>query len=280
MRIDAHHHVWDLDRRPQPWTEDLPVLRRSFGFDELTPQLLAHRVEGTVVVHTVASPEETGELLALAAADPLVAGVVGWLDVEAPDLDETLASTRLLPGGRHLVGARHQLQVEPDRQWLDRPAVRRGLETLGEHGLVWDLVVSPEQLGDVRRAVAALPQVSFVLDHAGKPPLAGGDLAAWRADLAALATLPNLAVKLSGLVTEASWDRWQVEDLRPAADHVLELFGPDRTMFGSDWPVCLLAGADYDSVVATFDDLVASLTAAERAQVWGDTAVRVYGLEE
>jgi L-fuconolactonase len=279
MRIDAHHHVWSLDRRPQPWTDDLPVLRRSFRFDELAPQLVAQQVAGTVVVHTVASLEETYELVALAAAEPLVAGVVGWFDLEAPDLDETVAAVRALPGGHHLVGARHQLQVEPDKAWLDRPAVRHGVATLARHGLVWDLVVSPEQLADVTRAVAALPEVSFVLDHAGKPPVAGGDLTAWRADLAALAALPNVAVKLSGLVTEASWDGWKVDDLRPVAETVLEHFGPERTMFGSDWPVCLLAGADYGTIADTFADLVSSLGAAELEQVWGGTAAAVYGLE-
>lgn len=279
MRIDAHHHVWDLDRRAQPWTDDLPALRRSFGFDELAPQLRAQDIDATVVVHTVASLAETHELLALAAAEPTVAGVVGWFDLEADDLDEVVAAALAGPGGARLVGARHQLQVEPDRAWLDRPAVRRGLATLARHGLVWDLVVSPGQLADVRRAVADLPEVSFVLDHAGKPPIASGDVRAWQADIAELAGLPNLAVKLSGLVTEASWDSWQVPDLRPVAETVLERFGAARTMFGSDWPVCLLAGADYERVVATFEDLIAQLGADERRRVWGGTACDVYGLE-
>jgi L-fuconolactonase len=279
MRIDAHHHVWDLDRRPQPWTDDLPVLRRSFAFDELAPQLCAHDIAATVVVHTVDSLAETHELLALAAAEPQVAGVVGWLDLEAPDLDDTIAAAREGPGGRHLVGARHQLQVEPDKAWLDRPAVRRGLATLARHGLVWDLVISPEQLAGVTGTVAALPEVSFVLDHAGKPPIASGDLGAWRRDLGALANLGNVAVKLSGLVTEASWRAWRIDELRPVATTVLELFGAERAMFGSDWPVCLLAEVDYGHVVAIFDELVAQLTPGEREQVWGGTARAVYGLE-
>jgi L-fuconolactonase len=279
MRIDAHHHVWDLNRRAQPWTDDLPVLRRSFAFDELAPQLRDSAIDGTVVVHTVASPAETHELLALAAAAPLVKGVVGWFDLEAADLDESLAAALAGPGGDRLVGARHQLQVEPDKAWLDRPAVRRGLETLAGHGLVWDLVVSPEQLADVHRTVAELPGVTFVLDHAGKPPIASGDLRAWQVELAELAALPNLAVKLSGIVTEASWDSWRIEDLRPVAETVLERFGAARTMFGSDWPVCLLAGADYERVATTFAELVAQLSAEERRQVWGETATSVYGLE-
>nr|WP_234538575.1 amidohydrolase family protein [Streptomyces shenzhenensis] len=279
MRIDAHHHVWDLDRRPQPWTEDLPVLKRSFPFAELAPQLRATGVAGTVVVHTVADLDETRELIALADAEPLVAGVVGWFDLEAGDLDDVLTAARELPGGRRLVGARHQLQVEPDKAWLDRPAVRRGLATLGRHGLTWDLVVSPEQLTDVSRTVAALPEVSFVLDHAGKPPIARGDLTDWTTGLVALSRFPNVAVKLSGLVTGASWEHWRVSDLRPVAAAVLEHFGPARTMYGSDWPVCLLAGADYAAVTAVFDELISPLGAGEREQVWAGTAAAVYGLE-
>jgi L-fuconolactonase len=279
MRVDAHHHVWDLARRPQPWTDDLPVLRRSFDFGELRPQLAAHEVAGTVVVHTVASLAETHDLLALAHAEPLVAGVVGWLDLTADDLADVIGEARGWPGGQRLVGVRHQLQVEPDKGWLDRPDVRRGLEVLAGHDLTYDLVVSPDQLADVTRTVADLPELSFVLDHAGKPPIAGGDLGAWSQDLAALASLGNVTVKLSGLVTEASWDSWRVDDLRAVADTVLSRFGPARVMYGSDWPVCLLAGADYERVVTAFADLVGALSRDEQAAVWGGTAVSAYGLE-
>ncbi len=279
IRIDAHHHVWDLGRRPQPWTDELPALRRSFGFHELAPQLGKHDISGTVVVHTVASLAETHELLALADGEELVAGVVGWFDIEAPDLPDVLAAARGFPGGRYLVGARHQLQIETDKEWLDRPSVRRGLAILGQHGLVYDLVVSPEQLPLVTRVVADLPDVSFVLEHAGKPAIINGDIAVWVEDIAALARLDNIAVKLSGLVTEASWTAWSTEDLRPVADAVFTTFGAHRVMFGSDWPVCLLAQAPYDRVAATFDELIAGLTPAERDLVWGGTARRVYGLE-
>ncbi len=272
VRVDAHHHVWDLARRPQPWTDDLPVLRRSFEFAELAPQLRRQDVTATVVVHTVASEQETVELLALSAAEPLVAGVVGWLDLEDDALADRIAALRSGPGGAALVGVRHQLQVEPDPAWLDRPAVRRGLATLARHGLAYDLVVSPEQLRTVTAAVSALPGLSFVLDHAGKPPLASGHLQDWADDLVRLAEHPHVTVKLSGLVTEADWRTWSPADLRPVAETVLESFGPDRVMFGSDWPVCLLAGADYDVVAGCFADLVADLSPAERARVWGATA--------
>lgn len=277
-RIDAHHHVWDLRRRPQPWTDGLPALARSFSFEELRPQLDAAGVLGTVVVHTVADLAETHDLLALAAAEPQVLGVVGWFDLTDPALVGAVRAARSGPGGDRLVGVRHQLQVEPDRDWLARPAVRDALVRLGEEGLAFDVVVSPEQLPDVVPAVDAAAGTAFVLDHAGKPPLAAGDLADWRRDLQALARREHVVVKLSGLVTEADWDRWTLEDLRPAVETVLETFGPDRTMWGSDWPVCLLAGVDYAGWVGTSEELLAGLSPTESAQVWSGTAQRAYGL--
>jgi L-fuconolactonase len=278
-RIDAHHHVWDPARHPQPWTDDLPVLRRAFLLEELAPQLRAQGVDGTVVVHTVASLAETHELLALAAREPLVAGVVGWFDLADPALDDVLAAALALPGGRRLVGARHQLQVEPDAQWLTRPDVARGLTRLAQRGLAYDLVVSPEQLPMIASVVARLPEVRFVLDHAGKPPIASGDLEDWARDVRVLAAHDNVAVKLSGLVTEASWTDWHPDDLRPVVETVLDAWGADRTMLGSDWPVCLLAEADYARVAETHDLLLAGLGVDERDAVRGGTARHVYGLE-
>jgi L-fuconolactonase len=277
VRVDAHHHVWDLARRPQPWTDDLPVLRRSFSFDEVEPDLADAGFDATVVVHTVASFEETLELLALAADRPRIAGVVGWFDLCSPDLAGDLGRARRAPGGEFLVGARHQLQVEPDPRWLSRPEVRDGLRTLAAHGLTYDLVVSAHQLPLVVDTVRALPEVRFVLDHAGKPPIAGGALADWRRDLAQLSRSANVAVKLSGLVTEADWAHWTVEQLRPVATAVLEDFGPRRAMFGSDWPVCLLA-ASYPEVVTATGELLAGLDEAGRRDVWGATARHWYGL--
>jgi L-fuconolactonase len=204
--------------------------------------------------------------------------VVGWFDLTEPGLDERIAEARERPGGERLVGVRHQLQVEPDPCWLARADVRRGLATVARHGLAYDVVVSPEQLGLVAATVAALPDVGFVLDHAGKPPIASGRLDDWLADLGVLARADNLTVKLSGLVTEADWARWRPADLRPVSDAVLERFGTGRVMAGSDWPVCLLAGADYDRVTTVTDLLLAALSADERARVLGETAVAAYGL--
>lgn len=278
MRIDAHHHLWDLARRPQPWTAGLAPLERSFAYDELVPQLDAAGIDGTVVVHTVASAEETHELLALAAEQPRLLGVVGWVDLTSESVGAELAELRALPGGDRLVGVRHQLQVEPDADWLARPAVRRGLHHLGEADLAYDVVVSPEQLPVVTAAVDATPGTSFVLDHAGKPALARGDLAAWRRDVTELARREQVSVKLSGLVTEADWDSWTVPDLVPAVETVLEAFGPTRTMWGSDWPVGLLADTDYATWARVSGEVLAGLSVDEAHAVWGGTASRVYRL--
>jgi L-fuconolactonase len=277
QRVDAHHHVWDLRQRPQPWTDGLPPLRRSFPFDELEPELSRAGIDATVVVHTVASFAETLELLALAGTRPRVAGVVGWFDLTSPGLADDIEQARRSSGGRYLVGARHQLQEEPDPQWLGRPAVHRGLRTLADSGLAYDLVISAHQLPLVIDTVRALPEVRFILDHAGKPPIAGGDLRDWHRDIATLSRSDNVAVKLSGLVTEADWAHWTVEQLSVVATRVLDCFGPVRTMFGSDWPVCLLA-ADYQQVVDATEQLVAGLDESGRQAVWGGSARHWYRL--
>ncbi len=277
--VDAHHHVWRLAVRDQAWITGprMAPLRRDFRMADLRPHAEAAGVDASVLVQTVCVPQETPELLALAARDRLVAGVIGWTDLAAPDIGDALARLRAAPGGEHLVGIRHQVQDEPDPWWLCRPPVLRGLAAVARAGLVYDLVVTPGQLPAATAAAHALPELPFVLDHLGKPPVAAGEPEPWATRLAAFAALPNTSGKLSGLVTEADWDRWSSADLRPFADTALRVFGPDRLMFGSDWPVCLLA-AGYRRVVDTARELTAGLSPAERAAVFGGTAARVYGL--
>jgi L-fuconolactonase len=275
--IDAHHHVWDLAVRDQPWTAQLPPLRRTFTLDELRPHLAAHQIARTVVVQTITVPEETPELLELAAAEPVVAGVVGWVDLTADGVEDDLARLRALPGGDALVGIRHQVQEEADPRWLCRADVRRGLAAVAAAGLAYDLLVTPDQLPAAVETVRAVPELQFVLDHAGKPRIASGEMEPWRSDLAALGGCPNTTAKLSGLVTEAVHDTWTVQDLRPYTDALLEAFGPARLMYGSDWPVCLLAAA-YDEVVEAAEKLTSSLSSSERADIFGGTAARTYRL--
>jgi L-fuconolactonase len=277
--VDAHHHVWDLSVRDQDWLSGpgTAAIRRSFGIEDLAPRARAAGVHATVLVQTVCVAQETPELLALAAAGGLVAGVVGWTDLTAPGVADALAALRELPGGQRLVGIRHQVQSEPDPRWLLRPDVLRGLAAVADAGLAHDLVVLPHQLPAAAEAAARLPDLTFVLDHLGKPPVASGRLEPWRGALRNLAALPNTVCKLSGLVTEADRSSWTVEDLRPYADTALDAFGPDRLMFGSDWPVCLLA-AGYEEVLDAARALTGHLGEAERHAVFGGTAARVYGL--
>lgn len=275
LRIDAHHHIWDLAVRPQPWTDGLPAMRRTFTFEELVPTLDRHRFDGTVLVQTVNDPDETSELLELAATQPWIAGVVGWVDLARPEVASRIQQLRSAPGGDRLVAVRHQVQYETG-DWLARPAVRRGIAALGEAGLAYELVVTAAQLPSVASLVAALPEVRFVLDHGGKPPIASGALQPWAAHVAAIAARPNVICKLSGLATEAG-DGWTEQTLRPYVDVLAESFGASRLMFGSDWPVCLLAGG-YDRVLEATEHLSAQWSESDRADLFGRTAVHAYGL--
>ncbi|MEU4272630.1 amidohydrolase family protein [Streptomyces sp. NPDC026092] len=278
--VDAHHHVWDLSVRDQPWIkgDEMSPIRRNFGLSDLAVEAREAGVTSTVLVQTVTTADETPELLALAAEHDLVGGVVGWTDLTAPDVADELARLRELPGGEKLVGIRHQIQGEPDPLWILRRDVLRGLEAVAAAGLVYDLVVLPHQLPAATSAAFLLPQLTFVLDHVGKPPIATGEWNAWAGHLHTLATLPNTAAKLSGLPTEARWDDWTVEDLRPYTETALEAFGADRLMFGSDWPVCLLA-TTYAEVVDTARQLTSDLSDSERSALFTDTARRVYALK-
>lgn len=275
--VDAHHHFWDLSVRDQPWTIGLAPLRRSFGIDDLRPALRLNNIAATVLVQTVTVPEETPELLALAAAEPLVAGVVGWVELDAPDVADRLAELRALPGGDALVGIRHQVQQEPDPLWLCRPEVRAGLAAVGAAGLAYDLLVTAEQLPAAIETVQALPEVRFVLDHAGNPPIHPVAELSWRYDVLELARAENVTVKLSGLLTRAYPAPVSPYHLRSWTDALLAGFGPNRMMFGSDWPVCTLS-ASYDAVYRCAQVATSGLSAAERQALFAGVATRFYGL--
>lgn len=278
MRIvDAHHHLWDLTVRDQAWTGDLPALRRSFLLPELEPLAAEAGVTATVLVQTVHAVDETPEMLALADTSELVAGVVGWTDVTVPTFGERLSDLLSGPGGRYLVGIRHQVQELPDGAWLTQPETLRGLRQLASAGLAFDLIVRRDQLPDCVAVARAVPELSFVLDHLGKPRIATHEMEPWATHVRTLAECPNVSCKLSGMLTEADVANWKVADLRPYAEVVLEAFGPDRVMFGSDWPVSTLA-AEYAQVVDTAKELTADLADGERDAVLGGTATKIYGL--
>jgi L-fuconolactonase len=278
-RIDAHHHVWDLATRDQAWMTGAAMapIRRSFDIDDLASQAAAAGVTATVVVQTVAEVAETEELLDLAEATPLVAGVVGYIDLTAPDVGEQLDRLRERPSGAWLVGIRSLVQDEPDPAWLTRPAVHAGLREVARHDLVYDLLIRAHQLDAALVAITQVPEGRYVLDHLAKPAIASNAWEPWASGLARLAAYGNVSAKLSGLVTEATWDNWSTGDLRPYVEHAVEAFGPDRLLFGSDWPVCTLA-APYPRVITATEELVDDLSTAERAAVMGGTAAAVYGL--
>jgi L-fucono-1,5-lactonase len=280
MKIDAHHHLWDPTKRDYPWMSGarFDPIRRRYDLADLTAETVGVGVSATVLVQTVSATAESEEFLAVAAASGgLIAGVIGWVDLTAPAVEDELACLADAPGGERLVGIRHQVEDEPDPYWMGRADVSGGLEAVGRAGLVYDLLVRADGIAACVEVAAAHEDLQFVLDHAGKPPIAGGALERWHDDLVELARRPNVAVKLSGLVTEASWRSWTPADLAPVVDHVLDAFGTRRTMFGSDWPVCELV-AGYETVVATAEALTAGLSAVERDDVFAGTASRIYAL--
>jgi len=267
--VDAHHHLWEVSRGYR-WLDDLPAINRTFTTADLHETLAANGIEHTILVEAGrCEPSEVTEFLALAAETPEIAGVVGWCDLAAPEL----------PAHPLLKGARSQIQAETDPRYLSRPEIRRGLQTIADLNLTFDLVVRVDQLRACAAAAAATPALTFVLDHLGKPSIRDGaaGMAAWRAAVTPLAELPNVYAKLSGLVTEADWNTWRPSDLFPFIDAALELFGPQRLMFGSDWPVCLLA-ASYERVLAAVSENLATLSAAERDEIFAGTAIRAYRL--
>jgi len=274
VRVDAHQHYWRFDAVRDSWiTPDMGVLRRDFLPGDAAPFLEAAGIDAVVAVQADQSDAETAFLLSLAAQHAFIRGVVGWVDLRASDLTDRLTRWRTEPT---LTGFRHIAQGEPD-DFLARPDVIAGIAQLGEHGFSYDILVYPRQLAAAATLVERCPGVRFVLDHCAKPPIAGGDMAGWREGFNRLARHGNVSCKLSGLVTEASWGTWTDADLFPCLDAAAEAFGPGRLMFGSDWPVCLLA-ADYSRVVGVIEQWAERLTAAERERVFGGTAQAVYRL--
>jgi L-fuconolactonase len=275
-RIDAHHHLWKIGKYDYPWIAPASVLDRDFGPAELAPLLARHGIDRSILVQTIASLDETQWFLDQAAQHPWIAGVVGWVDLAAADVPATLDDF-LARQGRRLVGVRHNLHDEPDDRWVLNDDVVRGLAAVAARGLAYDLLIRPRHLPVVLELIRRQPELRVVIDHAAKPAIAQRRFDDWAAPLAAVARHERVYCKLSGLVTEADHERWQPAELRPYVEHVLSVFGPARVMFGSDWPVCLLAGS-YERVFAAIEQCIERLNESERAQVFGRSAAEFYGL--
>jgi L-fuconolactonase len=276
MHIDAHQHFWIHNNREFGWIDDsMAALRRNFLPEDLNPELRASGFQGSVVVQTRQTLEETNWLLGLAEAHEWILGVVGWADLRGPDIRSQL---KTLTAHRKLVGLRHIVQSEPDDRFLLRPEFLRGIEMLEDFDLAFDILIYTKHLPVADEFVRKFPRQRFVLDHMAKPPIRDRQIEAWASGIRRLSEVPNVFCKLSGLVTEADWRSWTREDILPYLDVALASFGPERLMIGSDWPVCLVA-ASYGNVIRMVKGYVTERVPEHAADIMGGNAQRFWRLE-
>lgn len=272
--IDAHQHFWQYDSQRHDWiNEAMSVIRRDFLPSDLKPVLQANAVAGCVAVQADQTEAETEFLLGLSEQHDWIKGVVGWVDLCADNISERLA---YFSGRMQLKGFRHVLQGETPSFML-QPAFQRGIAALKEFGFTYDILIFPHHLDAALQLVQQHPAQPFVIDHIAKPYIKDGQIGEWKKGMEQLAALPNVSCKLSGMVTEADWEQWKEEDLYPYLDVVFEAFGPDRLLFGSDWPVCLVA-ASYASMLQPVTNYCSSLSATEQQQIFAGNAISFYHL--
>ncbi len=274
--IDAHQHFWKFDPVRDSWiTADMAVIQKDFLPGDLKPVLKAAGVDGCVLVQSDQSEDENEFQLANAEKNDFVRGFVGWVDLQSPGLEERLTHYRRYP---KLKGFRHVLQGEKDRALMLKPRFKKGIGLLRQFGFTYDILIYPDQLGFTRDLVAACPDQSFVIDHIAKPDIKGKKLTAeWQSAMRAVAVNQNTCCKISGMVTEADWKNWRAADFKPYLDTVVEAFGTERLMFGSDWPVCLVA-ASYEQVMGIVRDYFSSFSKDEQAGIFGGNAIAFYNL--
>lgn len=277
MVIDAHQHFWQLDKPfNYEWLKSdvhAPICKSYLPAD-LLPHLQSCGIEKSVFVQTQHDIEENRWVLSLAEENEFIAGVVGWVDLASDDCEQQIEEFKSHP---KFVGVRHVVQDEPDDNFIVQPSVVNGLKLLQKHGVAYDLLFYTKHLKHAATLGKALPELPMVIDHLAKPEIKAGRIDDWREDLKAAAKFPNIYCKLSGMVTEANWSEWKPADLKPYVEAALEAFGPERCMYGSDWPVCELA-ATYEQVFSSLKEVVTSLSANESAMVFGGTAEKFYGL--
>ena len=275
--LDSHQHFWQVGRFDYPWlSPELGVLYQDYLPADLEPVLKRCGVDKTVLIQASNSLAETRWLLRLADQNPFIAGVVGWVDLASETLEQELDELAAHPKFK---GVRHLVESEPADDWLTQSKAIRGLQALGKSGVSYDLLVHTRHLKYARMVAEQCPKLRLVVDHMAKPPIARHEIDEWVIEIRELAAYENVWCKLSGLVTEADWKSWQVEDLQPFVDRALEYFGPRRMMFGSDWPVCLLA-ATYDQVLDAAELLVRDLPGEERDRIFRKNAIDFYRLQE
>ncbi len=276
MKIDSHQHFWNYDPARDTWiTEEMSILKRDFLPEDLDHEYQANGIDASIAVQADQSENETLFLLDLANRNSKIAGVVGWVDLCSSKAAERLA---FFSQFEKLRGFRHIAQAEPDERFLVRDDFVRGIAGLREFGFTYDILIYPKQLPAALELVAKLPEQRFIIDHLAKPEIKTRGAASWATHMRNIAQNPNVYCKLSGLVTEADWHHWKSEDFKPYLDVVFDAFGPQRLMFGSDWPVCLLAGS-YRRVKQVIEDYLNGHSEDEKEKIFGDNAVGFYGLK-
>jgi L-fuconolactonase len=278
MRIDSHHHLWDLSIRPQEWMvgDGMEPVARNFDTNDLRAAIAGTKIEKTVLVHATTTYDETYELLEIAQVDETVIAVVGWLQIDSPDAISHCEKYLEAPGGIYLKGIRDVAQDLPDSNYLAKPQSIATVQQLGKMGLTYDILTKTPELRAAIDLVKACPDVQFVLDHISKPYIAKGEIEPWKSLITELAAFENVSCKISGMVTEAKWNNWESEDFAPYVDHIIESFSPQRLMFGSDWPVALLAAPSYSEVVHLAEGLTATLSETESELFWRTNALSAY----
>jgi L-fuconolactonase len=273
-RLDAHQHFWRYDAAQYPWIPRSSALQRDWLPADLVACQAPLGFGGSIAVQARQTLEESRWLLRLAEEAPLIRGVVGWVDLRAENVEEDLAALARHP---KFVGVRHVVQDEPDDRFMLRPDFLRGIAALRQFGLTYDILIFPRQLPAAIELAARFPEQPFVLDHLAKPLIKRQILSPWREQLRELASAPNVLCKISGLVTEADHATWRPEDIRPYLESAFEAFGTERLMFGSDWPVCLLAGS-YERVFRLIDEYASGQSEQARRALFGENAARFYGV--
>ena len=275
MRVDAHQHFWKYDAVRDSWnTDEMSVLRRDFLPEELARECQTNGIDASVAVQADQSENETHFLLDVAERNSRIAGVVGWVDLRSPRVAERL---EFYSRFEKLRGFRHIAQAEPDNRFLVGSDFLRGISQLRQFGFTYDILIYPRQLPAALELVAKFPEQRFVIDHLAKPDIKTRDIATWAKLMREVGEHPNTFCKLSGMVTEADWRGWKPDDFKPYLDVLFEAFGPARLMFGSDWPVCLLA-ASYAQVKQIVDDYLQNVSARDREKIFGGNAAQFYGL--
>lgn len=281
IRVDAHHHFWDTSNSNFDYywmTDDLAAIRGRRGPEDLRPWLERAGIDETVIIQTIPSVAETELFLETAAATDFVAGVVGWVDLTDPGVSDTIAALQARPDGHYLVGIRHQVHDEADPDWLLREDVRRGIAAVVAADLAYDILVRSRELPAGLAIVQEFPEGRFVVDHIAKPNIRAGEVEPWATRMAALADHTNVWVKVSGMVTEADWEAWKPADLTPYVRALVDWYGTDRLLFGSDWPVCELAGT-YGRVIAALDYALGEIGPRDRMRIFGGNAIDAYRMD-